>query len=432
MLIAVVDERGRAARLRAGTPVRRRRSRTPSARPCRCSRSRSSAAAASPRASAPATSNRLRIALGVVIGAGRARARRSTSTRSCRPGSRTTRRAPGQSSAARRTDELRRAQAPAASACHGLAPGGLGPTTAPPRLHRHLGLDQLEAADARSSCAARSCWSTSGRTRASTACARSRTSRPGTRRYRKNGLVIVGVHTPEFAFEHVPSNVREAVARARRSATRSRSTTTTARGTAYHNQYWPAEYLIDKRGHVREVKKGEGQLRRHRADDPRRCSASRRTCSLASVAGQARRATCDRRPSRTSAGCGSTATSAAARRRTCSREYRFPRSMPPTSLAYCGPLEGRAGADRRRQGREAAAALSPRRTSTSSSAATGGCGVFVDGHHEKTIQVNGLSRLYTVLRFRRTRSTARSSCASRPGSRRTRSPSARGRELRVA
>ena len=36
------------------------------------------------------------------------------------------------------------------------------------------------------------------------------------KRYRKDGLVIVGVHTPEFAFEHVPSNVREAVARARR------------------------------------------------------------------------------------------------------------------------------------------------------------------------------------------------------------------------
>ena len=32
-------------------------------------------------------------------------------------------------------------------------------------------------------------------------------------RYRKDGLVIVGVHTPEFAFEHVPSNVREAVQR---------------------------------------------------------------------------------------------------------------------------------------------------------------------------------------------------------------------------
>ena len=33
------------------------------------------------------------------------------------------------------------------------------------------------------------------------------------RMYRKDGLVIVGVHTPEFAFEHVPSNVRAAVKR---------------------------------------------------------------------------------------------------------------------------------------------------------------------------------------------------------------------------
>ena len=48
-------------------------------------------------------------------------------------------------------------------------------------------------------------------------------------RYRAAGLTIVGVHTPEFAFEHVPSNVRENV-RSSRSATRSRSTTASAPG----------------------------------------------------------------------------------------------------------------------------------------------------------------------------------------------------------
>ena len=59
-------------------------------------------------------------------------------------------------------------------------------------------------------CAARSSSSTSGPTRASTASGRCPTSKPGTREYAKDGFVVVGVHTPEFAFEHVVSNVRAA------------------------------------------------------------------------------------------------------------------------------------------------------------------------------------------------------------------------------
>ena len=51
------------------------------------------------------------------------------------------------------------------------------------------------------------------------------------RPYREAGLVIVGVHTPEFAFEHVPSNVRARRRSGSASATRSRSTTSTAPGT---------------------------------------------------------------------------------------------------------------------------------------------------------------------------------------------------------
>ena len=78
------------------------------------------------------------------------------------------------------------------------------------------------------------------------------------KRYRKAGLVIVGVHTPEFAFEHVPSNVREAT---RKLGVRYPVAIDDGYGTwnAYRNHSWPAEYLIDKRGHVREIKKGEGE-----------------------------------------------------------------------------------------------------------------------------------------------------------------------------
>jgi cytochrome c biogenesis protein CcdA/thiol-disulfide isomerase/thioredoxin len=81
------------------------------------------------------------------------------------------------------------------------------------------------------------------------------------RDYRDKGLVIVGVHTPEFAFESVPSNVRAAakqlgvgwpVALDPKYET----------WKAYKNQYWPAEYLVDKSGHVRNEHFGEGEYDR--------------------------------------------------------------------------------------------------------------------------------------------------------------------------
>ncbi len=77
-------------------------------------------------------------------------------------------------------------------------------------------------------------------------------------RYGPDGLVVVGVHTPEFAFEHVVSNVR---ANAHRLGVRYPVAVDNAYGTwnAWGNQYWPAEYLIDPRGHVREAHFGEGE-----------------------------------------------------------------------------------------------------------------------------------------------------------------------------
>jgi cytochrome c biogenesis protein CcdA/thiol-disulfide isomerase/thioredoxin len=78
------------------------------------------------------------------------------------------------------------------------------------------------------------------------------------RLYRKDGLVIVGVHTPEFAFEHVPSNVRAAV---RRLGVHYPVALDNEYGTwtAYQNEYWPAKYLIDRTGHVRYAHFGEGE-----------------------------------------------------------------------------------------------------------------------------------------------------------------------------
>jgi cytochrome c biogenesis protein CcdA/thiol-disulfide isomerase/thioredoxin len=77
-------------------------------------------------------------------------------------------------------------------------------------------------------------------------------------RYRSKGLVIVGVHTPEFDFEHDLGNVREAVDRL---GVRYPVALDNDYGTwnAYSNQYWPAEYLVDQSGHVRHIHFGEGE-----------------------------------------------------------------------------------------------------------------------------------------------------------------------------
>jgi cytochrome c biogenesis protein CcdA/thiol-disulfide isomerase/thioredoxin len=75
--------------------------------------------------------------------------------------------------------------------------------------------------------------------------------------YHRYGLQIVGVHTPEFAFEHVLSNVRGASRRLGVSwpVTLDNNYST---WTAYSNQYWPADYLVDKTGQIRSIHSGEG------------------------------------------------------------------------------------------------------------------------------------------------------------------------------
>jgi thiol-disulfide isomerase/thioredoxin len=75
--------------------------------------------------------------------------------------------------------------------------------------------------------------------------------------YRKDGLTIVGVHSPEFTFERDAGNVAAAI---RREGIRYPVAQDNKLATwdAYGNQYWPAEYLIDAKGHVRHVMFGEG------------------------------------------------------------------------------------------------------------------------------------------------------------------------------
>jgi thiol-disulfide isomerase/thioredoxin len=76
-------------------------------------------------------------------------------------------------------------------------------------------------------------------------------------KYRDQGLVVIGVHAPEFAFERDIGNVKRA----------SRDLgvdypvaidNNYAIWRAFGNQYWPAEYFVDAQGHIRYHHFGEG------------------------------------------------------------------------------------------------------------------------------------------------------------------------------
>ena len=76
--------------------------------------------------------------------------------------------------------------------------------------------------------------------------------------YADSGLVIVGVHTPEFAFERDPDNVRREAAELGLAYPIALDNDY---GTwdAWGNRYWPAKYFIDRNGHVRYAHFGEGE-----------------------------------------------------------------------------------------------------------------------------------------------------------------------------
>jgi thiol-disulfide isomerase/thioredoxin len=79
-------------------------------------------------------------------------------------------------------------------------------------------------------------------------------------RYRRDGLVVIGVHTPEFPFERDPGNVADAI---ERNGLTYPVVQDNDYGTwdAFGNQYWPAKYLIDAQGRVRYVHFGEGDYK---------------------------------------------------------------------------------------------------------------------------------------------------------------------------
>lgn len=77
-------------------------------------------------------------------------------------------------------------------------------------------------------------------------------------KYNGKGLVIIGVHSPEFEFEKKPANVKKALSDfALKYPVVQDNNFATWR--AYNNRYWPAKYIIDKEGIIRYTHFGEGE-----------------------------------------------------------------------------------------------------------------------------------------------------------------------------
>ena len=210
-----------------------------------------------------------------------------------------------------------------------------------PQLHRHLGVAQHARTDR--PCRWRRCkgkvvlvdfWTYS--------CINCQRSLPHVEswysRYRNDGFVVVGVHTPEFAFEHVVSNVTQA---AQQLGVHYPIAVDNGYKTwdAYQNNAWPAEYLIDATGQVRHDEFGEGDyggteslIRTLLVDANPKVKLPP---SAPTSPTRRPRSPSPRSPtSATSTGCRTS--TARASPRTSPRSYKFPSSLPPDALAFAG------------------------------------------------------------------------------------------------
>jgi thiol-disulfide isomerase/thioredoxin len=78
------------------------------------------------------------------------------------------------------------------------------------------------------------------------------------KKYKDHGLVVLGIHAPEFGFEKKYQNVLKAVKKHQIKFPVAQDNGFRL-WRAYKNRYWPALYLVDKQGRVRYMHFGEGR-----------------------------------------------------------------------------------------------------------------------------------------------------------------------------
>ena len=214
--------------------------------------------------------------------------------------------------------------------------------------------------------------------------------------YAKDGLVVVGVHTPEFAFEHVVSNVRaQAAALGVRYPVAIDDNYATWK--AYDNEYWPADYLIDAQGDVRSVHFGEGDYSTMGQLIRQLLQAARPSLkSLPTPAGV---------PDKTPTGEMSPETYLGYDElqyldppevaRDAPAVYQFPASLPLGALGLAGTWTDHAQEATAGNGAELELSFLAQDVYLVLGG-TGTLDVSVNGHHTQTIEVSGVPRLYTL------------------------------------
>jgi cytochrome c biogenesis protein CcdA/thiol-disulfide isomerase/thioredoxin len=212
--------------------------------------------------------------------------------------------------------------------------------------------------------------------------------------YRRAGLTIVGVHSPEFAFERVPDNVRSAIRRLDVHYPVALDNDF-ATWRAYSNDYWPADYLIDRSGRIRHEHYGEGGYAETE-------NLIRRL--LGEKAGGARTSVGDATPREITtpesylgyARLDRFANGAPAY--DVADDYRFPEQLPLDFLAYAG----RWTVEPSRIVAQRGARLRLHYQANDIFLVLGGKGrvdVLVDGRRTRSVAVSGTPRLHTIARF---------------------------------
>ena len=214
--------------------------------------------------------------------------------------------------------------------------------------------------------------------------------------YKKDGLVVVGVHTPEFAFEHVVSNVRS---EAGKLGVDYPIAVDNNYGTwdAYSNQYWPAEYLIDPSGEVRAYDFGEGGYGTMESNIRQLLTANGAT-HLPPPTDVADKTPTNQTTQETYLGYSESNPQyfvGTALDYNKAIEYHAPSSIPLNDLAFSGTWT-----DRSQQATAGAnAALSLHFTADDVYLVLGGSGsvdVSYNGRHLSTVKVSGIPTLYTL------------------------------------
>jgi cytochrome c biogenesis protein CcdA/thiol-disulfide isomerase/thioredoxin len=216
-------------------------------------------------------------------------------------------------------------------------------------------------------------------------------------RYHADGLDVIGVHSPEFAFEHVVSNV---VSAAHRLGVHYPIAIDNNLATfnAYKNQYWPADYLIDATGQVRNLEDGEGNYGATESDIRSLLVAANPKVHLPPPTNVPNRTPVNQLTQESYLGYNYQLQNLANASITPDRpaQYTFPSSIPANYFALAGTWT--AGAEDLTAGTGAKIELSF--SADDVYLVLGGTGtlqVSVNGKHTKTVTVSGIPRLYTLV-----------------------------------